>query len=119
MGKDCYFIVISKVGVCPSLCLFSLTKRRRSSVSRAGLLGQLGWCCTTSAAEQLFYRFFFFIKENKQMFQSYKEEAELCKQGGALRTIRVVLLNSCFIGSFFLKNGQGLHGIALSRWVFA
>ena len=74
MGKDSYFIVISKVGVCPSLCLFSLTKRRRSSVSRAG----------------------------------------------ALRTIRVVLLNSCFIGFFFfLKEGQGLHGIALSRWVVA
>ena len=40
------FIVISKVGVCPSLCLFSLTKR----VWRwrwVGLLAQLGKCYST------------------------------------------------------------------------
>ena len=49
----------------------------------------------------------------KQIFQPYKEDEDLCKQGRALRTIRVVLLNSCFIGFFsFLKEGQHIGSIS-------
>ena len=66
MRGCCYFIVISKVGVCPSLCLFSLTKRVWRWVwvgRRAGLLAQLGKCYSTRrqfiAPRHLFQKYHF------------------------------------------------------------